>query len=84
MLRPGGKRLEGLSFTERKRLESLPEVMAKLEAEIARLAGLLEGEELYLREPVKFRKASEAMAERQTVLAAAEEEWLVLVERSEG
>ncbi len=84
VLKLGVRRLEGLSFTERKRLDSLPEVIARLEAEIGRLAGLLEGEELYLREPVKFRKASEAMAERQTVLAAAEEEWLVLVERSEG
>ena len=55
--------------------------MARLEAEIARLAELLETAELYRREPVKFRKGSELMAERQTALAAAEAEWLALAER---
>jgi len=74
--------LEGLSFSERKRLEFLPETIAKLEAEIARLAALLESDDLYSREPVKFRKASEALADRQKLLAAAEEEWLGLAERA--
>jgi len=72
---------EGLTFAERKRLEALPAVMARLEAEIARLAELLETPDLYGREPVKFRKASELMAERQTALLAAEAEWLALAER---
>ncbi len=76
------KKQEGLTFTERKRLEALPDLLAKLEAEIARLAGLLEGEDLFIREPVKFRKASEAMAERQAALTAAEEEWLALADRA--
>jgi ATP-binding cassette subfamily F protein uup len=31
---------------------------------------------------VKFRKATEAMAERQTALAAAEADWLDLAERA--
>ncbi|MDP4032285.1 MAG: ATP-binding cassette domain-containing protein [Pseudorhodobacter sp.] len=75
------KKVEGLTFSERKRLESLPEVIARLEAEIGKLAGLLEAPDLYTREPVKFRKASELMAERQAALAAAEEEWLALAER---
>jgi ATP-binding cassette subfamily F protein uup len=78
------KPVEGLSFTERKRLEELPALIARLEAEINRLASLLEDAELFSREPVKFRKASEALAERQAALAAAEEDWLVLVERAEG
>jgi ATP-binding cassette subfamily F protein uup len=30
---------------------------------------------------VKFRKATEAIAERQKALAAAEEEWLKLAEK---
>ncbi|MDP3958589.1 MAG: ATP-binding cassette domain-containing protein [Pseudorhodobacter sp.] len=71
----------GLTFAERKRLEALPAVLARLETEIGRLAELLETSELYSREPVKFRKASELMAERQTALAAAEAEWLELAER---
>jgi ATP-binding cassette subfamily F protein uup len=32
---------------------------------------------------VKFRKATEALAERQAALAAAEEEWLALEEKAE-
>jgi len=81
ILTPDVKRSEGLTFTERKRLDALPEVIARLEAEIAKLAGLLETPELYNREPVKFRKASELMAERQTALVATEAEWLALAER---
>jgi ABC transport system ATP-binding/permease protein len=76
------KKSDGLTFTERKRLEALPGVMEKLEAEIAKLSELLETPDLFTKEPVKFRKASEMLAERQSVLAAAEEEWLSLEERS--
>lgn len=82
ILRKEVKKAEGLTFAERHRLAGLPEVIARLEAEIARLAQLLEDDQLYQREPVKFRKASEAMAERQGALAAAEEEWLALEERA--
>jgi len=56
-------------------------VIARLETEIARLAALLESPDLYDKEPVKFRKAAELMAARQTAVAAAEAEWLVLAER---
>lgn len=74
----------GLSFTERHRLESLPAEIARLEAEIAKLSALLSDAELFTREPVKFRKATEALAERQTRLTAAEEEWLDLEDRAGG
>ena len=37
---------------------------------------------MFTREPVKFRKASEGISERQAALAAAEKEWLELEERS--
>ena len=53
-----------------------------LEAEIGKLGELLSDPELYAREPVKFRKATEALAERQAKLAAAEEEWLTLEEKA--
>jgi ATP-binding cassette subfamily F protein uup len=76
------KKADGLSFTERKRLEALPAVIDKLESEIAKLAELLETPDLFTKEPVKFRKASEMLAERQTALAAAEDEWLALEERA--
>ncbi|MEY4697990.1 MAG: hypothetical protein RIT14_2418, partial [Pseudomonadota bacterium] len=73
---------DALSFTERKRLEALPAVIARLEAEIAKLAELLSDPEIFTREPVKFRKATDAMAERQQALDAAESEWLNLAERA--
>ena len=72
----------GLSFTERKRLDDLPDLIARLESEIGKLNTLLADPEIFIREPVKFRKASEALGERQTALEAAESEWLDLAERA--
>ena len=79
--KPAAKKAEGLTFTERKRLEALPGLIEKLEAEIGRLADFLSDPEMFTKEPVKFRKAGEAMSERQAQLAAAEEEWLDLAAR---
>jgi len=73
-----------LSFTEAHRLEELPAQIARLEAEIAKLEGLLADPDLYSREPVKFRRATEALEARQAALAAAEEEWLTLAEKAEA
>jgi hypothetical protein len=72
------RKAEGLSFTEKKRLAELPDLIARLEAEIGKLAQLLETPDLFTKEPVKFRKASEMLADRQSALSAAEEEWLDL------
>jgi ABC transport system ATP-binding/permease protein len=79
--RSGTKRTEALTFTDRKRFEDLPGIMERLEAEIGKLSVLLESEDLFTKEPVKFRKASEILADRQAQLSAAEEEWLALAER---
>jgi ATP-binding cassette subfamily F protein uup len=76
------KKADSLSFTERKKLETLPDVIGKLEAEIVKLTELLAAPELFTKEPVKFRKASEMLAQRQSELAATEEDWLKLAERS--
>ena len=76
------KKAEGLSFTEKKRLDALPGLMEKLEAEIGKLNALLGDPDLFTREPVKFKKASEMLAERQAALSAAEEEWLELAEKA--
>ena len=73
--------VEGLSFTERKRMDALPGLIERLEAEISKLAEYLESPELFTKDPVKFRKASEGMADRQATLTAAEEEWLGLAAR---
>ncbi|WP_254446479.1 ABC-F family ATP-binding cassette domain-containing protein [Ruegeria sp. HKCCD8929] len=74
----------GLSFSEKHRLKELPAEIERLEAEIAKLEELMADPELYMREPVKFQKATEALVQRQDKLAAAEEEWLVLEEKSEA
>ena len=75
-------KLTGLSFTERKRLADLPDLIARLESEIGKLHALLADPALFTREPVKFRKATEALTDRQSALAAAEAEWLELAERT--
>ena len=76
----------GLTFTEQHRLDALPGEMERLEAEIAKLQTLMADPELFTREPVKFKKATQALIERQEQLTAAEEEWLTLEEKaaSEG
>ena len=78
------KATAGLSFTEQHRYDALPDEIARLETEIDRLTTFLSEPDLFTREPKKFAKASEALAERQTVLSAAETEWLSLAERAEA
>ncbi len=60
----------------------MPALIDRLEAEIGKLGELLSDAELYTREPVKFRKASEALAQREAALAAAEDEWLDLEQKA--
>ena len=72
---------EGLTFTEKKRFEVLPGIIERLEAEINRLTDFMDDPSMFSREPVKFRKATAGIAERQAALRAAEEEWLGLAER---
>lgn len=74
----------GLSFTEKHKLDSLPAEMDRISAEITKLEDFLSQPDLYQKEPVKFAKGSEALAERQKMLAAAEEEWLELEEKAEN
>jgi len=75
---------EGLSFTEKHRLEALPGIIERLGAEIAKLEEFLMDPELFTKEPVKFQKATDALVERHTALSDAEEEWLILEEKSEA
>lgn len=74
----------GLSFTERHRLEELPAIIERLEAEIAKLSEFLSDPQLYATAPAKFQKATAALADRQAALSAAEEEWLSLEEKAAG
>jgi ABC transport system ATP-binding/permease protein len=73
-----------LSFTEKHRLDALPGIIATLEAEISKLEEFLSSPDIFSKEPVKFRKGTEALAERQKALAAAEEEWLELEAKAEA
>lgn len=78
------KATQGLTFTEKHRLETLPSLIEKLEAEIGKLSDFLSDPNLFQSSPDKFRRASEGLAERQATLAAAEEEWLMLAEKAEA
>lgn len=71
-----------LSFTESHRLAELPKLIAGYEADIAKLTELLATPDLYTNAPAKFAKASAALTDRQNLLNAAEEEWLMLEERA--
>ncbi|MGA1760514.1 MAG: ABC-F family ATP-binding cassette domain-containing protein [Paracoccaceae bacterium] len=72
----------GLSYTEKHRLEKLPGIIERLEAEIAKLEEFMSNPDLYVKEPLKFQKATEALVERQAALAAAEDEWMMLEEKA--
>ena len=74
----------GLSFTEKHRLEALPAEIARLEAEIAKLTEVLSDPELFNANPLKFRKATDALIERQARLELSEEEWLTLEEKAQA
>lgn len=78
------KTADKLSFSERTRLNQLPDLIERLEVEIAKLTELLSTEGLFARDPARFRKATAAMADREAQLAAAEAEWMVLEARAGG
>ncbi len=80
--KPKEAEAEGLSFTEKHRLENLPNVIARLEAEIAKLEELMSDPALFTDHPVKFQKASDALVERHSMLSDAEEEWITLEEKA--
>lgn len=68
----------GLTFTQKHRLTELPDVIEALEKDIAKLQTLLSDAELYAKDPVKFEKAADLLAERQSALQTLEEEWMML------
>ena len=73
---------QGLTFTEKHRLEALPALIARLESEIIFFFNDTATTEIYTTAPAKAEKAAEGLAERQAALSAAEEEWLRLEERA--
>jgi ATP-binding cassette subfamily F protein uup len=76
------KAQQGLTFTEKHRLEALPAEIERLEAEIAKLTEVMADPDLFTSQPAKFAKISDALVERNTALQDAEEEWLMLEEKT--
>src|SRR6185295_18796870 len=75
---PGAAPRRRLNFNEKHALETLPNTIEKLHAEIARQQKLLDDPDLYARDRKKFDDASAAIAKAQQELAAAEDRWLEL------
>ncbi len=73
-----------LSYADERRLTFLPDEIAKLEREIAKLQDFLADPDLYTTAPAKFAQATKALAERQAALEAAEDEWLALETLRDG
>ncbi len=67
-----------LGFNEQHDLKTLPKRMEELEAKIAKVQEILADPELYSRDPARFQKAMDTLAQLQTDLHAAEERWLEL------
>ena len=71
-----------MSFKDEHRLNELPAVIERLEAEIEKVTTYMSDPELYTTAPLKFQKAIDALAERQSALEDAEMEWLELSEKA--
>jgi ATP-binding cassette subfamily F protein uup len=67
-----------LTFKDKHALETLPGMIAKLEADIKKLTATIEDPALYTKDRAAFDKASAALAKAQADLSAAEDEWLRL------
>ncbi|WP_241771135.1 ABC transporter C-terminal domain-containing protein, partial [Acidisphaera rubrifaciens] len=77
-VRPTTAERPRLSFKERHRLQQLPDRIAALESDIAKLSRALETGDLYTRDPAAFTDTTRRLADAQAALAAAEDEWLTL------
>jgi ATP-binding cassette subfamily F protein uup len=67
-----------MTFKDRHALETLPTKIAALEAEVAKLNGVLEDPALYSRDPQRFTATTTALEKARTALSEAEEQWLAL------
>lgn len=72
-----------LSYIDQRRLDQLPALMAKMDAELLDLETRLSDPHLFVREPESFRNISTRFAKVTKKLADLEEEWLELEIRSE-
>ncbi len=82
--RPAAPARGKLSFKDQRELDRLPETIAALEAEIARLVETLADPGLFARDPKGFDRATRRLAEAESEKAAAEDRWLELEMRREA
>jgi len=78
------KQADRLSFSERTRLNALPDAIERLESDISRLSALMAEKDFFTRDPARFRKTADQLAAREADLAAAEAEWMTLEARAGG
>ena len=75
------KSVKKLTFKEKHLLETLPDQMSKLEAEIASLSAKLSDPNLFAKDRAGFADATARLAKAQSALDAAETQWLELDEK---
>lgn len=73
---------ESLTFTQKHRLQSLPNEIRETEKEIKKLTELLSDMDLFERDKEKFLILSDGLVQRQRNLAILEDEWLILEEKN--
>ncbi len=73
-----GRARKHLSFKDKHALEQLPKRMEDFRSLRARLRAALDDGGLYARDPGRFASLSQSLADIETKLAAAEDEWLTL------
>jgi ATP-binding cassette subfamily F protein uup len=78
---PGARRK--LSFKEKHALDTLPSRMGEMRIARGKLRAALDDSGLYARDPARFARLSASLADTEAMLAAAEEEWLMLEMRRE-
>jgi ATP-binding cassette subfamily F protein uup len=72
--KPSGR----MSFKDKHALETLPERMAALQADISKHQAMLADADLFAKKPDQFSAAVKGLETAQTDLATAEEQWLEL------
>jgi len=75
---PSGTSKRRLNFNEKHALETLPKMIAKLQAEIAKLQRFLDDPNLYAKDRKKFDATSAAIGKAQKDMEEAENRWLEL------
>jgi ABC transport system ATP-binding/permease protein len=75
---PAGTAKRRLNFNEKHALETLPKMIASLQAEIAKQQRHLDDPNLYKKDRKKFDLCSAALSTAQKDLEAAEDKWLEL------